>query len=64
MIASYPDNAVSDAPYQPVMFEAAGLSWRAASPPQQIGRGEMADVPAPASPGAESGSLTSPFYVY
>ena len=64
MIASYPDNAVSDAPYQPVMFEAAGLSWRAASPPQQIGRGEIADVPAPASPAAESGSLTSPFYVY
>ncbi len=64
MIASYPDNAVSDAPYQPVMFEAAGLSWRAASPPQQIGRGEIADVAAPASPGAETGSLTSPFYVY
>jgi hypothetical protein len=64
MIASYPDNAVSDAPSQPVMFEAGGLSWRVVSPPQQIGRSEIADVPAPASSGAEAGALTSPFYVY
>jgi hypothetical protein len=61
-IATYPDNLVSSAPAQPVMYEAGGLAFRAGSPPDQIGRNEIGDLPEPSPP--PTGSLTSPFYVY
>jgi hypothetical protein len=62
VIATYPDNLVSSAPAQPVMYEAASLAFRAGSPPDQIGRDEIGDLPEPSPP--PTGSLTSPFYVY
>ena len=61
VIGTYPDNPVSPAPSQPVMYEAANLAF-SGSPPDQIDRNEIDDGPA-SSPGP-SGSLTSPFYVY
>jgi hypothetical protein len=63
MIAAFPENPVSDARNQPVMFEANGTAYRAVVSPEEIGRSEIADAPAP-SPGAEAGKLSSPFYVY